>query len=61
MGVLTPLQFVVVHRFPWGMPRSWTREWRSVWGTNAALAAVLVGIWLVVGVERLEQILIIQA
>ena len=60
MGVLTPLQFVVVHRFPWGMPRSWTREWRSVWGTNAALAAVLVCIWLVVGVERLEQILIIQ-
>ena len=60
MGVLTPLQFVVVHRFPWSMPRSWTREWRSVWGTNAALAAVLVGIWLVVGVERLEQIVIIQ-
>ena len=60
IGVLTTLQFVVVHRFPWGMPRSWTREWRSVWWTNAALALVLVGIWLAFGLEGLEQVVIIQ-
>ena len=61
IGVLILLQFVVVHRLPWGLPRSWTRERRAIWWTNAALAAVLAGIWLAAGVERLQQIVIIQA
>ncbi len=60
IGILILLQFVVVHRFPGGMPRSWTRERRSVWWTNAALAVVLAGIWLAAGVERLQQVVIIQ-
>ncbi len=60
LGVLPMLQFLVVHRLPWGMPRSWKRERRSVWWTNAAVAAVLLGIWLDAGVERLEQVVIIQ-
>ena len=61
IGVLIFLQFVVVHRFPVGMPRSCRREWRSVWWTNVALAAVLAGVWLSAGVERLLQVVIIQA
>ena len=60
MGVLVPAQFLFVNRFPAPAPRSWAREWRSVWWTNAALAAALVGIWLAAGVERLVQVVIIQ-
>ena len=60
MGVLVPAQFLFVNRFPAGAPRSWTREWRSVWWTNAALAAALAGIQLAVGVEGLVQVVIIQ-
>ena len=60
IGVLTTLQFLVLHRLPRGMARFGTREWRSVWGTNAAIAVVLVGVWLVFGLHRLEQVLVIQ-
>ena len=60
MSILVPMQLLVVNRFPWHTSRSWKREWRSVWWTNAALAAVLVGTWLAFGVERLAQIAIIQ-
>ena len=60
MGVLVPAQFLFVHRFPAPAPRSWAREWRSVWWTNAALAAVLAGIWLAAGVERMVQVVTIQ-
>ncbi len=60
MGVLVPVQFLLVNRFPAHAPRSWAREWRSVWWTNAALAAVLAGFWLVGGTERLVQVVIIQ-
>jgi omega-6 fatty acid desaturase (delta-12 desaturase) len=35
-------QFVLKHRLPLDTPRAWKREWRSVHGTNVALAAVLV-------------------
>ena len=61
LGVLVPAQFLLVNRFPAPAPRSWAREWRSVWWTNAALAAVLAGAWLAVGVERFVQVVIIQA
>ena len=57
LGALTTLHFAVVHRFPWDMPRSWTREWRSVWRTNGAILALLLGAWFTVGVER---VLVIQ-
>ncbi len=60
IGVLIMFQFVIRHRFPWGMPRSCIREWRSVWWTNAALAAIAGGIWLFAGSDLLLQVLIIQ-
>ena len=42
--------FIIKHRYPWDIPRSWTREWRSIWWTNVALASVLVLAWLTIGV-----------
>ncbi len=61
IGFVILVQFAVVHRFPFGMPRSNKREWRSVWWTNAALAAVLASVWLAGGAELLLQVVIIQA
>ncbi len=43
-------QFLVKHRFPWDIPRTWKREWRSVWWTNVALAAIVGGAWLTMGI-----------
>jgi omega-6 fatty acid desaturase (delta-12 desaturase) len=43
--------FVVKHRYPWDIPKSWKKEWASVWGTNAALAALLVVMALTVGLK----------
>ncbi len=60
IGVLIMIQFVLIHRFPLGMPRSRRREWRSVWWVNAALVAILAGIWLFAGAELLLQVLIVQ-
>ena len=42
--------FLVKHRFPWDVPRRWKREWRSVWWTNAAIAAILATAWLTIGI-----------
>jgi omega-6 fatty acid desaturase (delta-12 desaturase) len=41
-------QFVIKHRFPWDIPFSWKREWKSVLGTNLALAVAFSGLgyWL---------------
>lgn len=57
IGLLTTVHFIVVQRWPWRMPRTWRREWRSVWWTNAALAAVLAGAW---WVGELGRVLVIQ-
>ena len=34
-----PLVFLLLYRFPFDTPRSWTAERRSVWATNLAIAA----------------------
>ena len=42
MFVVGPFfQFVIKHRFPYNIPQSWKREWRSVHLTNLALVTVL--------------------
>jgi acyl-lipid omega-6 desaturase (Delta-12 desaturase) len=49
-------QFVLKHRFPFDMPRSWVKEWRSVLGTDAALAAVLLVAWKTIGLGALAAV-----
>lgn len=50
-GVGAVFHFVVIHRFPWTTPRSWTRAWRSVWLTNLALAGIVTLMALTLGLE----------
>ena len=50
--------FLVKHRYPWDIPRDWSRAWRSVWLTNLAIAGVLVAMGLTVGIDRF---LLVQA
>lgn len=47
--LLPPLVFVVLYRLPFGTPRTWKRERRSVWLTNAALAAMFGTLVLLLG------------
>ena len=60
MGVMIPIQFLLLNRFPARPPRFRTREWRSVWGTNAVLAAALAGVWLAFGAAQLGEVVLIQ-
>ena len=34
-------QFVIKHRFPWDMPKAWSKEWASVMWTNLTLVIVV--------------------
>jgi acyl-lipid omega-6 desaturase (Delta-12 desaturase) len=52
--VLGPLYvFVLKQRLPLDAPRAWRREWASVMWTNVALAAVVVGLWQLLGLWTL--------
>ncbi len=51
-------QFGVKHRYPWDAPRNWTMAWRSVWWTNAGIAAGVTGGALAVGIR---PFLLVQA
>jgi omega-6 fatty acid desaturase (delta-12 desaturase) len=42
-------QFVLKHRFPFDIPFAWKREWKSVLGTNVALAGVVTALGLTLG------------
>jgi len=52
------IQFVVLQRLPLHAPPQNRRGWWSVWGTNAALAAIVTGLVLAVGWKRF---LLVQA
>ena len=50
-GVAPAFNFLIVQRFPFGVKASWrTGERRSVWVTNAAIAALLTGSSLLIGI-----------
>jgi omega-6 fatty acid desaturase (delta-12 desaturase) len=51
-GVGSGYQFLLKHRFPFDLPRSWKREWASVVLTNLAILAVLVLMWQTIGLQR---------
>jgi omega-6 fatty acid desaturase (delta-12 desaturase) len=40
-GIGPLFHFVVKHRFPWDIPRSWKQAWMSVWMTNVCIAALV--------------------
>ena len=45
-------QFMLKHRLPLDLPRSWKREWKSIHLTNLALLAVTLVMWQTVGLIR---------
>ena len=47
--VLPPLVFLLLYRLPFDTPSDWRRERHSVHATNLALAAIIVGLGLVLG------------
>jgi len=44
-------QFLFKHRLPLDIPRSWKREWTGIWWTNAAVVALLLLAWWLVGLK----------
>ena len=48
-GVGPAYQFLIKHRFPWDIPFSWKREWRSVLWTDLAIATLVVTLGQTIG------------
>ncbi len=51
-GLAPFYQFFLKHRYPFDIPKNWKHAWRSVWWTNAAIAALVAVMWMAVGIER---------
>ncbi|NIP15294.1 MAG: fatty acid desaturase, partial [Gemmatimonadetes bacterium] len=49
-------QFLIKHRLPLDVPRSWKREWASVLGNDVVILAVLLAAWPTIGVDRLLSV-----
>ncbi|MCB1056086.1 MAG: fatty acid desaturase [Acidobacteria bacterium] len=46
LGIGPLFHFVIKHRYPWDIPRSWKDAWASVWWTNLALVLLFgAAIW----------------
>ncbi len=57
LGIGPAFQFLIKHRFPYDIPRSWKREWTSVFWTNVvAIGLFLLG-WKLIG---LKSVLLVQ-
>jgi omega-6 fatty acid desaturase (delta-12 desaturase) len=58
LGLGPLFQFVVKHRYPWDVPKSWKAAWASVWWTNLCLAVLLAFIVFAMG---LKSFVLVQA
>ncbi len=54
--VLPPLVFLALYRLPFDMPPAWKRERRGVYLTNLALVALIGGLGLIVGFDRVLEV-----
>ncbi len=52
-GLGAVFHFVVKQRYPWNLPRSWKREWRSVWLTNLSILSVVAVMVFLIGWKAL--------
>jgi omega-6 fatty acid desaturase (delta-12 desaturase) len=53
LGIGPAFQIVIKHRFPFDLPRTWKKEWNSVWINNLALTAVAVPLGIAFGFSTL--------
>lgn len=44
--------FLIKHRYPWDIPKTWKQAWASVWWTNLALVGVVIVASLTIGLQR---------
>ena len=44
-------QFLIKHRFPYDIPRSWKREWASVMWTNLVAVGLFLVAWKLIGIK----------
>ena len=51
LGIGPSFHFLVKHRYPWDVPRSWDRAWASVWWTNAWLVGIVALMALTIGIK----------
>jgi acyl-lipid omega-6 desaturase (Delta-12 desaturase) len=56
--ILPPLIFLLLYRVPFDTPKSWRRERADVYLTDIAIAALILGLGLLVGFQR---VLLVQA
>ncbi len=50
-GIGPGFEFILRHRFPATTPRSWRREWTSVFWTNLAIVVVIATMWKTIGIQ----------
>lgn len=52
-GIGALWHFVVKQRYPWGVPRTWKREWRGIWLTNLSIVGTVALLVFAIGWQRL--------